>query len=89
MFPANSEWGLVAVLPEGAMSVTCEGLIYSLRIESPLELASSESLFICGPALLCPWPSYSSLACVVHSRPVPCVLFVALHAGMVFSVETS
>ena len=36
IFPANSEWGLVPGLLGEAISVTCEGLIYSPRSRHPL-----------------------------------------------------
>lgn len=71
MFPANSEWGLIAVLPEEAMSVTCEGLLYSPRIESPLELASSESLFLGGAALLSPGLRTAALPVWFTAGPCP------------------
>lgn len=66
--------------PGGAMSVTCEGFTFSPRIQDPLELASSQSLFTGCPALLGPGfcgaalpPPPTRRAGVVHSRPVPCV----------------
>lgn len=62
MFSAKSGWGLGPALPGGAVSVTCEGLVYSPRIKYLLELANYQHLFTGCPVLLCPWPLCSSLA---------------------------
>lgn len=62
MLPTNSERGLVAMLPGGAVSKTCGALIYSCRFKYPLEPATSQGQFTGCPALLCPWPWCSSTA---------------------------
>lgn len=62
MFSAKSGWGLGPALPGGAMSVTCEGLVYSPRIKYLLELANYQHVFTGCPVLLCPWPLCSGLA---------------------------
>lgn len=83
MLPANSESGPGAVLPRGAVSETCEGLIYSSRIKYPLELATSQGLFTGCPALLCPWPLCSSLHLPrggpVRLRAGPCPVPASWH----------